>query len=145
MVVAGSALHSHGVLIGNGEKPTFQQSKRLKTRLSKHTRAATFEPSKAGLLSLQTLNLSEEMSGNIPGHLLLEEIVFIEVRKPAQPCSDSRALPKSSLSRHRLEGRFSSLLPAECLASLLAARISSTCGRKPVAASILTGAARAFS
>ena len=63
-------LHSYGVPIGNGEKPTLQLSKRLKTRLSKHTRAATFEPSKAGLLSLQTLNLSEEMSGKKKSQLV---------------------------------------------------------------------------
>ena len=56
--------HSYGVPVGNAESRTLGQSKRLKTRLSKHTRAACFEPSKAGLLSLQTLNLSEEMSGN---------------------------------------------------------------------------------
>ena len=75
----------------------------------------------------------------------MEEIGFIEVRKPPQPCSDSRAPPRSSLSRHRLEGRFSSLFLAECLASPLEARLSSIRGRKPAAATILTGAARAFS
>ena len=43
---------SHGVSVGNAQRGTLHHSKRLKTRLSKHTRAATFEPSKAGLLSL---------------------------------------------------------------------------------------------
>ena len=46
------------------ERRTSGRSKRLKGRLSKHTRAATSELPKAGLLSLQTFNLSEEMSGN---------------------------------------------------------------------------------
>ena len=55
--------HSYGVSVENADAGTLGLSKRLKTRLSKHTRAASFEPSKAAPLSLQTFNLSEEMSG----------------------------------------------------------------------------------
>ena len=47
--------------------------------------------------------------------------------------------------RHRLERGFSSLFLADCLASPLAARISRIRGRKPAAATLVTGAARAFS
>ena len=57
--------HLHGVAVGNAERGNLHLSKRLKTRLSKHVRAASFEPPKAGHLSQQTLNLSEEMSGVI--------------------------------------------------------------------------------
>ena len=58
--------HSYGAPVGNAEARTLGLPKRLKgrLRLSKHTQAATSEHNKAGLLSLQTLNLSEEMSGN---------------------------------------------------------------------------------
>ena len=66
--------------------------------------------------------LGREERTIVPGHLREEEIGFIEVRKPAQPCSASRGSPLLVLHRHRLEGRSSTIFLADSLSSRPAAR-----------------------
>ena len=57
-------------------------------------------------------------------------------RTPLPPTSEESDSHHLCLSRHRLDGGFSSLFQADCLASRLAARISSIRGRKAAAAGI---------
>ena len=67
--------------------------------------------------SLSTLRMTDQF----PGHLLLEEIGFIEVRRASPTVLEQPRFVQIVFARHRLERPFSGIFLADCLASRLAA------------------------